>query len=63
MRATTTRLSKLVHESPEHDDIEPLFKVLWRFKEHKRGPPGYPEIRKDTINRLLADLWIILKEA
>jgi hypothetical protein len=33
-----------------------VFRVLWRFKEHRPGPPGYPEINSTTIKELLMEL-------
>lgn len=33
-----------------------LFKVLWRFKEHRTGPPSYPEIDEGTVSQLLEDV-------
>jgi hypothetical protein len=33
-----------------------LFKFLWRIKEHRLGPPSYPEITEGEVSRLLEDL-------
>jgi hypothetical protein len=56
MRAAVTKLQKLVEENILDRDVEPLFKILWRFKEHRTGPPSYPDINKDTINELFMEL-------
>jgi hypothetical protein len=30
-----------------------LYHVLWRFHEHRTGPPGYPELTRKELERLL----------
>lgn len=60
MRAAAYRLDKLVGDGPGDKDIEPLFKVLWRFKMHRPGPPGYPDINLNTINELLREIQDII---
>ena len=27
-----------------------LFRVLWRIKEHRAGPPSYPEINEEVVS-------------
>ena len=34
-------------------DTESLFHVLWRFHEHQTGPPGYPELTRPELEKLL----------
>jgi hypothetical protein len=46
---------------PVEDQAEAavLFKVLWRLKENRRGPPHYPEINPQTIKELLEEArWL-----
>lgn len=37
-----------------------LFRVLWRFKEHRTGPPNYPEIDAESIESLLGEVEALL---
>ena len=37
-----------------------LFRVLWRFKEHRTGPPNYPEIDAENIEALLQEVETLL---
>jgi hypothetical protein len=55
MRAVHARLSQLVKEGKLTDDVENLFTVLWRFHQHRTGPPSYPEITLDAVRSLLAE--------
>jgi hypothetical protein len=55
MRAVHTKLSQLAKEGLITEDVENLFTVLWRFHQHRTGPPNYPEITLDTVKSLLAE--------
>jgi len=55
MRAVHTRLSQLALEGEITDDVENLFTMLWRFHQHRTGPPSYPEITLDAVRSLLAE--------
>ena len=37
-----------------------LFRVLWRFKEHRTGPPNYPEIDATNIATLLQEVEALI---
>ena len=38
-------------------ETEALFRVLWRFNRHRKGPPAYPEeITREEIEGLLIDI-------
>lgn len=48
-------------ESKPLDDLKQgeglaLFRVLWRIKEHRAGPPSYPEINEKVVSQLLEDI-------
>ena len=53
MRAVFRRLSDMATIDPLPEDAYSLFTVLWRFKEHRTGPPHYPEVTHDAIVNLL----------
>ena len=55
MRAVHARLSTLAAEGEPSEDAENLFTVLWRFHQHRTGPPSYPEITVDEV-------WSLLEE-
>ena len=58
MRAIRHRLSTI---EPVEDQAEAsaLYKVLWRLKENRRGPPHYPEINPQAITELLEETgWL-----
>ena len=55
MRAVHARLSQLALEGEHTDDVENLFTVLWRFHQHRTGPPNYPEITLNTLRSLLTE--------
>ena len=45
-------------ESKPLDDLkqgegQALFRVLWRIKEHRSGPPSYPEVNENVVSQLL----------
>jgi hypothetical protein len=48
-------------ESKQIDELkqgegQALFRVLWRIKEHRAGPPSYPEINEEVVSQLLEDI-------
>jgi len=55
MRAVHTKLGQLAKEGMLTEDVENLFTVLWRFRQHRTGPPSYPEITLETVKSLLAE--------
>ena len=55
MRAVHTRLTQLAQEGTITDDAENLFTVLWRFHQHRTGPPNYPEITLEAVRTLLIE--------
>ena len=59
VRALAKVLETKTGEELKHGEGHALFKVLWRFKEHRTGPPGYPEIDEGTVSRLLEDVRMI----
>ena len=52
--------SKNTEQDTNITETAALFKVLWRFKEHRTGPPNYPEIDSASIDRLLDDVEALL---
>jgi len=46
---------------PLPEDAYSLFTVLWRFKEHRTGPPHYPEVNQDAIIGLLHETANVLE--
>jgi len=61
MRAVYRSLSDMIMKDPLPEDAYSLFNVLWRFKEHRTGPPHYPEVSRDTIIDLLQETTDILR--
>jgi hypothetical protein len=55
MKSVHLRLSELLEGEEFTEETEALFRVLWRFARHSRGPPGYLEITRDEIMGLLSD--------
>jgi hypothetical protein len=56
MNAVYLRLAEL-HEGEIKVETEALFRVLWRFHRHRKGPPAYPEqITRTEIMGILHDL-------
>lgn len=55
MRAVHVRLNQLALEGELTEDMENLFTVLWRFHQHRTGPPNYPEITIDAVMSLLTE--------
>ena len=56
MKAVFLRLAEL-HDKEITVETETLFRVLWRFNRHRKGPPAYPEkITWEEIGGLLNDL-------
>lgn len=52
--------SKNIEQDTDITETAALFKVLWRFKEHRTGPPCYPEIDSTSINELLREVETLL---
>jgi hypothetical protein len=56
MRAVHSRLGELSGRPGEFPgEAVGLFKVLWRLKEHRTGPPHYPELSRRTVQALLTE--------
>jgi hypothetical protein len=55
MKAVHLRLGELLEGNEFNVETETLFRVLWRFTHHRRGPPGYPEITPNVIEWLLTE--------
>ena len=53
MKAIHQRLTILNTSDEISYEKQQLFRVLWRMRQHRTGPPHYPEITKDEINKLL----------
>lgn len=61
MKAVFLRLAQLVNEEVT-GETEALFRVLWRFNKHSKGPLAYPEeITIDEVTGLLNDLMDLYK--
>ena len=54
-------LSEMIILDPLPEDAYSLFTVLWRFKEHRTGPPHYPEVNQDAIIGLLHETANVLE--
>ena len=52
--------SKNTEQDTNITETAALFKVLWRFKEHRTGPPCYPEIDTTSIEGLLSEVETLL---
>lgn len=61
MKAVYLRLGHLLNREIT-DETEALFRVLWRFIYHRRGPPGYPEITRKEIESLLMERQDLLSD-
>ena len=57
MTAIHSQLSTMHHSDP---DTMPLFRVLWRLKTHREGRPSYPELDEKTLDKLLAEVELLL---
>jgi hypothetical protein len=55
MRAVRRSLSEMLELDPLPEDAYSLFTVLWRFKEHRSGPPHYPDATRGAMVSLLAE--------
>jgi hypothetical protein len=53
MRAVHQRLTYINDSEYITNEKTQLFKLLWRMHQHRTGPPHYPEITIDEINKLL----------
>ena len=56
MKAVHLRLGELLECNEFTEETETLFRVLWRFEHHRRGPPAYPEFTDDALVELLYDV-------
>ena len=61
MKSVHLRLGELLVGEEFTGETEALFRVLWRFTRHSRGPPGYPETNEDEIMGLLYDTMELQK--
>ena len=58
MRAIHHRLAAM-EPVEEPGEAAALYRVLWRLKENRRGPPHYPEINPQTIRELIEETrWL-----
>lgn len=61
MRAVHRCLAEMVGAELLSEDAYHLYTLLWRFKEHRSGPPHYPDATREAILSLLdetsAMLW------
>ena len=55
MRAVFSALEYQYYGNFDEDTV-PLFHLLWRFNEHRRGPPAYPEFSREALGNLLTSL-------
>ncbi len=55
MRAVRRSLAEMLELDPLPEDAYSLFTVLWRFKEHRTGPPNYPDATRGAMVSLLAE--------
>ncbi|MCW4013978.1 MAG: hypothetical protein NWF07_13475 [Candidatus Bathyarchaeota archaeon] len=53
IRAIHQRLTKLNTSKEINHEKQQLFRLLWRLHQHRTGPPHYPEITRDEIDKLL----------
>jgi hypothetical protein len=52
MRAVHSQLQRDLQNGFTPDTIQ-LFHVLWRFHTHRTGPPSYPELTTEELEKLL----------
>lgn len=55
-KALATIVEKKDVEEMKYGEGYALFKVLWRFKEHRTGPPHYPEVDEGVVSKLLVEV-------
>ena len=55
MRAVRRCLAEMVELDPLPGDAYSLFTVLWRFKEHRTGPPHYPDATRGAMVSLITE--------
>lgn len=55
MRAVHRSLSEMLELEPLPEDAYSLFTVLWRFKEHRTGPPNYPDATRGAMASFIAE--------
>ena len=60
MRAVHRCLSEMVELDPLPEDAYSLFTLMWRFKEHRTGPPHYPDATREAITLLLGETFKVL---
>ncbi len=53
MRAIHQRLDTINSSDEVTNEKIQLFKLLWRMHQHRTGPPHYPDITRDEIDKLL----------
>ena len=55
MRAVRRSLAEMLKLNLLPGDAYSLFVVLWRFKEHRTGPPHYPDATRGAMVSLLVE--------
>ena len=55
VKALAEEVETIQLEDLTHGKGKALFRVLWRIKEHRPGPPSYPEISEETVTRVIGD--------
>lgn len=62
MKAIHQRLTTINTSNDNSNEKTQLFKLLWRMNQHRTGPPHYPDITKNEINKLLESTKNILEQ-
>jgi len=61
MRAVHQRLDTINSSDEVTNEKIQLFKLLWRMYQHRTGPPHYPDITREEIDKLLDSTRITLE--
>jgi hypothetical protein len=61
MRSLFKSLLEICETHENSQDAEPLFRLLWRLHQHRKGPPHFPDITPDSTYKLLSSVNYIFE--